>query len=431
MSEAFPPRAGRRRGRSITVGHLALTLILALTASCASAGPYGGEGGERGEGGAFGRGERGGRFLREQEVRYWVYVADEASDAVSRVRFDKDSIAVDTTIQVGFLPAELDAPTGLSVSRDRRYWYLTTARGTPWGRLWKYRTGSDVLVGSVELGLSPGAIGLTPDGTLAFVANVDPHGDGESSSVSVVATEPVLTETGRVTTCVEPRGVRVGPDGEHAYSVCSGSDELVDMTVQPARVSRTLALPSTADSSCRPTWAEPSPDGKDVYVACGGASEVLDVDVARWAVTHRILVGASPQELAVTPNGRYLLATDRDAGAVSIVDLDRGTEVARVPTTRSLPHGIAISPDSRYAFVTNEAVGATPSTVDVLDVEGKSRVASVEVGHEATGIAFWRMGPVRGRNPRFERLIRPRERGEGGEGGEGGGEAGEGGGGPR
>jgi len=366
------------------------------------------------------------RLQRDVGFRYWVYVADEASDVVSRVRFDQDSIVVDKSIPVGIMPADLDGPHGLSISEDGRYWYLTTAHGTPWGRLWKYRTGSDVLVDSVQLGLFPATIGLTPDGTMAFVTNFDLHGDPVPSSISVVETDPVLTETGRVTTCVKPHGVRVDPAGEHAYSACVGSDELVDMTVQPARVSRTLHVSATGGDPCKPTWAQPSVDGKHVYVACNGASEVLDVDLATWTVARRFQVGKAPYNLAVTRNGRYLLATDKGEQAVSAVDLRDGTEAARIATSRPLPHGVVVSPDSRYAFVTNEAVGAVRSTVDVIDLDGKKRVASVEVEHQAGGIAFWRMEPLRRTGPRFERRLPPRERGEGGEGG---GEIGEGGGG--
>jgi DNA-binding beta-propeller fold protein YncE len=419
---AWPRRALRAGAHCDGARTLLIATLLLSAAACSAAGPYGGgEAGERGEAGPE-RGERMERFRSPEGLRYWVYVADESSDAVSRVRFDKDSISVDTTIAVGIMPADLDGPHGLAVSPDGRFWYLTTAHGTPWGRLWKYRTGTDALVGSVQLGLFPATIGLTPDGSLAFVANFDLHGEPVPSTVSVVETGPVLTETARIKTCVKPHGVRVGPKGEHVYSVCAGSDELVAMTVSEPRVTRTLHLSATGGTTCKPTWAQPSVDGRHVFVACNGASEVLDVDVDSWAVSRALPVGKAPYNLAVTRNGRYLLATDKGEQALSVIDLENGTEAARIATTRPLPHGVVASPDSRYAFVTNEAVGATRSTVDVFDLDGKKRVASVEVEHQAGGIAFWKMEPLRRPGARFGRRFgrRPGERGEGrGEGGEG------------
>ena len=63
-------------------------------------------------------------------------------------------------------------------------------------------------------------------------------------------------------------------------------------------------------------------------------------------------------------------------------------------SSTTVTHGVAISPDSRYAFVSSEAVGAKPGMVDVYDLAALARVASVEVGQQAGGIAFWKMTPA-------------------------------------
>ena len=52
-----------------------------------------------------------------------------------------------------------------------------------------------------------------------------------------------------------------------------------------------------------------------------------------------------------------------------------------------------MSPDGRYAFVSAEGVGAEPGKVDIFDLDGFERIAEVEVGQQAGGIAFWRMVP--------------------------------------
>ena len=41
--------------------------------------------------------------------------------------------------------------------------------------------------------------------------------------------------------------------------------------------------------------------------------------------------------------------------------------------------------------MSNEGVGAAPGKVDVYDLHALTRVASVEVGQQAGGIAFWKM----------------------------------------
>ncbi len=92
----------------------------------------------------------------------------------------------------------------------------------------------------------------------------------------------------------------------------------------------------------------------------------------------------------VSPDGRLLVVTLKGNQAVAIFDLATGAET-RVATSRSLSHGVVISPDSRFAFVSNEAVGATRGTVDVIDLVTKKRVASTEVQYQPGGIAFWKM----------------------------------------
>ncbi len=65
------------------------------------------------------------------------------------------------------------------------------------------------------------------------------------------------------------------------------------------------------------------------------------VDPATLAVTGEIAVGTSPSGIAVTRDGRILLAADRDDDAVSLVDTATGRRLAAIPVgTR--PFGVTI-----------------------------------------------------------------------------------------
>jgi len=44
--------------------------------------------------------------------------------------------------------------------------------------------------------------------------------------------------------------------------------------------------------------------------------------------------------------------------------------------------------------VTAEGVGGEPGAVDVFDLQALERVASVDVGQQAGGVAFWKQDPV-------------------------------------
>jgi DNA-binding beta-propeller fold protein YncE len=149
-----------------------------------------------------------------------------------------------------------------------------------------------------------------------------------------------------------------------------------------------------APNTCSPTWAQPSADGKSVFVACNKADEIVEVDRAGWRVARRLKTGRGPYNLAVTPDGKLLLATLKQGGMFEIFDLSTGKSLAQLKNSTTVAHGIAVSPDSRYAFVSSEGVGAAPGKVDVYDLGALTRVGSVDVGQQAGGIAFWKMEPA-------------------------------------
>jgi DNA-binding beta-propeller fold protein YncE len=344
---------------------------------------------------------------------YWVYVGAESADLLHRVRFGPEGAVVEKTIPVGESAHELEGPHGLQISRDGKYLHMTTGHGAPDGKYWRYELGPDTLVGpGIFLGYFPASIDVTPDGLYAFIVNFNLHGKMVPSSVSVVYT-PTHTEVARTETCTMPHGSRVEPNGLRQYSACMMDDQLVEIDTRTFTVSRRFGLAKGKEGAishdvatghaahramtpptCSPTWAQPSADGSKVYVACNKADEIVEIDVARWEIARRFATGRGPYNLAVTPDGRLLIATLKQSGGVQIFDLTTGQRVFSAKSSTTVTHGIAVSPDSRYAFVSNEAVGAAPGKVDVYDLRTLARVADVPVGQQAGGIAFWKMEPA-------------------------------------
>jgi DNA-binding beta-propeller fold protein YncE len=341
------------------------------------------------------------------EAGYVAYVAAESADLVSRVRFlPGEGAVVESEREVGNIPVELEGPHGLAVTPDGEYYLVSIAHGQPYGSLLKISTETNEVVGRTTLGLFPATVGVTPDGEYAFVANFNYHGDPVPSSVSKVHL-PSLTEVARIETCVMPHGARLNPQGTRIYSVCMMDQQLVEIDVESGEVSRRFSVAPGREGPvteyefsgmdhamhggevCSPTWAQPSADGAFVYVACNKSDEILEIDTRSWTIARRFETGANPYNLDVSPNGRYLVASlkNRDAPATEVFDLETGRSLARVPNTDVLPHGVSITPDSRYVFVSVEGVGSDPGKVDVIDLRSLERVASVEVGQQAGGIA--------------------------------------------
>ncbi|MBL0171458.1 MAG: beta-propeller fold lactonase family protein [Gemmatimonadaceae bacterium] len=165
-------------------------------------------------------------------------------------------------------------------------------------------------------------------------------------------------------------------------------------TVDPAQVGRAgmgIEKHTMAPASCSPTWAQPSVNGDRVWVACNKADEIIEIDSKSWTLTRRLKTGRGVYNLAVTPDGRLLVATLKPGSSIEIFDIASGRSLAQIKTTNTLAHGITVSSDSKYAFVSSEGVGAAPGKVDVFDLVAFAKVGTADVGQQASGIAFWKM----------------------------------------
>ncbi len=342
-----------------------------------------------------------------RDTRYWVYVANESSDLISRVRFaPPGELVEEKTIPIGIMPADLDGAHGVAVSPTGEHWYVSLAHGTPFGKIWKFAAGADTLIDSLTVGLFPASMAVTPDGTGLFAVNFNLHGKHVPSSVSAVFT-PFMNESKRITTCVMPHGSKVSHDGWRHYSTCMMSDQLVEISTERQAVTRRFLLTPgqerllavddlgahamhSGGARCKPTWVTVSPDDTRLYVPCNGHAEIIELDAVSLEVQRRFPTGKAPYNADVSPDGTTLVVTLKGAQAVAVFDLATGRET-RIPTTQPITHGVAISPDSRYAFISNEAIGAVRGTVDVIDLATKERVASVALRHQPGGIAFWKM----------------------------------------
>ena len=145
----------------------------------------------------------------------------------------------------------------------------------------------------------------------------------------------------------------------------------------------------------KPTWVEHHPRARRVYVADNGGDQLIEVDLDAWAVARRISAPGAPYNLALTPDGSYIIATLKAAGDVGFYDAESGKEIARLQCSRAIPHGIAVAPDGLYAFVTAEGIGSEPGALDVFDLRTWTRTATADVGRQAGGIAFWKTEPPR------------------------------------
>ena len=344
---------------------------------------------------------------------YQLGVSSESGDIITWVRPGPDSLSVDRVVPIGIMPADIDGPHNITMAPDQRSYYVSVAHGTPFGTLWRLAADGDTLLGRAQLEFYPTTISLTPDGDFAFVANSDFFGDRPRvNPVSVVHT-PTMTKIADITACDMPHGVRVNHAGTKVYISCMHSDELLEMDVATfgiARRARTgSGMPAGAHAAhaprtpgappapaaptageCAPTFVAASPDDRLLYVACNTGNTLQVWDAVTFTKSREVAVGKGAYNVEPSPDGRYVIVTNKKERSVSLVDASSLKEVARIPTTKTIVHGVAWAPDGRYAYISQESVGADPGAVDMIDLASRKVVATIPLPAQPTGITIRR-----------------------------------------
>jgi YVTN family beta-propeller protein len=340
---------------------------------------------------------------------YRVGVVSESGDIVTWFMPNGSGLTLDRVIPVGLMPSDVDGPHNITVSPDGKNYYVTIAHGTPYGSLWKLTAAGDSVAGRAQVELFPTTISVTPDGQFAFVANSDFHGDHPRVNVVSVVHTPTMTKITDIPACDMPHGVKVNHGGTRVYVSCMHSDEILQLDVATFTISRRAktgeghpmaagpaapqhygpAAPAAASSTeCSPTFVSVSPDDKRLYVACNYGNSVQVWDAGTMTKLKDIPVGKGAYNVEPSPDGSLVIVTNKKDQSVSLINAVQLTEIARIPTSKKIVHGIAYSPDKRLAYITSESIGADPGAVDVIDLAARKVVASVSVPAQPTGITI-------------------------------------------
>jgi YVTN family beta-propeller protein len=350
--------------------------------------------------------------VQAQGPSYRVGVVSESGDIVTWLRPQGSGLVVDRVIRVGLMPSDIDGPHNITVSPDGKSYYVTIAHGTPYGSLWKLDASGDSLTGRAQVELFPTTITVTPDGQLAFVANSDFHGDHPRVNVVSVVHTPTMTKITDIPACDMPHGVKVDHAGTRVFVSCMHSDEILQLDVATFAISRraktgdghTMAaapagpahhgpappLAAGGANECSPTFVSVSPDDKRLYVACNYGNSLQVWDAATLTRLKEIPVGKGAYNVEPSPDGTLLIVTNKKDQSASLIDAVRLREIARIPTSKKIVHGVAYSPDNRFAYISCESIGTDPGAVDVIDLAARKLVASVAVPGQPTGITILR-----------------------------------------
>ncbi len=148
-------------------------------------------------------------------------------------------------------------------------------------------------------------------------------------------------------------------------------------------VQATVAISGAAGADDGDPWISPtalalSPDGAMAYVASATSKEVLFVDLASGAIVQRLQLPDEASGLALSGDGRWLLATTASSHSqLNVIDVQARRVVQTVATGHSSLSPV-LSADGATAFVCNRH----HSDVSVIDLKQGKETARIPVERE-------------------------------------------------
>jgi YVTN family beta-propeller protein len=133
-----------------------------------------------------------------------------------------------------------------------------------------------------------------------------------------------------------------------------------------------------------PEGIDLSPDGRQVWSAHSRDGGVSIIDVASKKVVQTLAVGSKrSNRIKLTPDAKFVLISDLEAGELIVLDAPARKEIKRLPLGR-MPEGILIPPSSGRAYV---AVNGD-NFIAVIDLKTWQVTQKIHAGMGPDGMAW-------------------------------------------
>lgn len=257
----------------------------------------------------------------------------------------------------------------------------------------------NTVVATINVGVTPAGLAITPDNKFAYVANNNNYGIPGGDTVSVLNLKNNLLETTISDKSFnEPYRITINPSGKKAYVANSNS---TTVTIISTATNKVIGIINGFDG---PSGMAITPDGTIGYVnnyggpvgaGSGNGKTVSVVNLKTNKITQTITVDQAPAGLAITPNGKFVYVINYvdgnpGTGTISVI---RTSDNKVVDTIKGFfgPFTIAITPNGKYAYVTNfgsNNFAPIGKTVSAVDLKSNTIIANIKLAIQPAGIAI-------------------------------------------
>ncbi|HET7884281.1 MAG TPA: hypothetical protein VFL55_25565 [Acetobacteraceae bacterium] len=237
------------------------------------------------------------------------------------------------------------------------------------------------LAQTLTVGKQPSGLSISPKGDMALVAN---RADGTISVLKIDGTNVTATDTVQIAPGVSH--VVFTPDGKHALALKSPDNKVAVLDIEGGKVSyNKLDIPTypfpynivvSPDSKLALTADNGGGGSSD---GSADAVTVIDLEGAHPHGIAHVTVGDAPEGLAISPKGNVAAALNVDGsnmkqawfyhpnGSVTVLTI-QGKTVTPTATIEvgAFPEPMGFSPDGRYLYVGNYA----DQDFSILKVDG-------------------------------------------------------------
>jgi DNA-binding beta-propeller fold protein YncE len=181
----------------------------------------------------------------------------------------------------------------------------------------------------------------------------------------IVPFNPVTGRPNASIPVLDPYNLYFTPNGASAISVAEAHRELIWYDAHSWRQQDITPTPGCAGIN----HADFTADGRTAVFTCEFAGQVAVIDIA----SHRLLrmidmphrhIHMGPQDIKLAPNGSVFYIADSQENGVWVLDGAATRVLREIPTGRGA-HGLYLSRDARRLFVTDRNEGA----ISVLDAD--------------------------------------------------------------
>lgn len=171
---------------------------------------------------------------------------------------------------------------------------------------------------------------------------------------SLTPIDPRTGKPGHPVPVTDPYNLYFTPDGRYAIVVSERRERLDFRDAHTMKLHHSLPVPCSG-----PNHMDFTANGRYLLLSCEFDGKVVKVDVANEKVVGSMTLdpGGMPQDVKLSPDGRYFYVADMARGGVWIVRADRLRTAGFIPTGTGA-HGLYVSRDSRDLYVSNRMDGS-------------------------------------------------------------------------